>query len=251
MIVSLLENDFYKFKMCNYMFHHKYEDIEVEFRLLDRDGTLPNTEVFVDKINEEIKALSRLEWDEHELCFLDESLWRQQLAPVKKYQNFIENFHFDPQRVKVEICEGKLFVSIKASWPEVSMWEVPLMATISELYTIENDLLPTYEQITKKYVKFAATGVPITDFGLRRRADQVSHERMVWRMHRNRMLLGTSNTHIAMKYAIEPIGSMAHEIFMVLAAARKTPTSTTKEVLEEMNDEDVTIIHYKEKNDGK
>jgi nicotinate phosphoribosyltransferase len=233
MISSILENDYYKFKMGNFMFHHGYDDLNVTFRLIDRGGTLPNNKDFVHKINEEVEKLSQIRWSKSKLDFLFESFKSQSLTLSPCYREYLKDFYFDPKRVKVEIRNDKLFVSITAPWPEVSMWEVPLMAIVSELYTIENDFLPTYEEVDDKFTDFVSIGIPLVDFGLRRRSAQNAHETIVRRMHRARMILGTSNAHIALRCAIEPMGSMAHELFMVLAATRKPPIDTTREVLEE------------------
>jgi nicotinate phosphoribosyltransferase len=109
------------------------------------------------------------------------------------------------------------------------LWEVPLMAIISELYfryfVMTKQESWSYdkriEKNDKKMKLFKMNGLHYADFGTRRRFSYENQKEVVKQMGgkiNNENFVGTSNVHFAHKFNVKPIGTHAHEWFMFHAA---------------------------------
>jgi nicotinate phosphoribosyltransferase len=106
------------------------------------------------------------------------------------------------------------------------MWEVPLMALVSELYFKMTGQKPSSRNDREKNnlgkkTLFRMNGVHFADFGTRRRFSYENHEEVVNDLKGglgNENFVGTSNVYLAYKYDMTPIGTHAHEWFMFHAA---------------------------------
>jgi nicotinate phosphoribosyltransferase len=103
-------------------------------------------------------------------------------------------------------------------------WEVPGMATISQLYFEMLGIKPderTTDRMIEKANFIYKHGLRVADFGTRRRFSVDTHDQLVGIMKdvAGPFFLGTSNLMLAMKYDVEPIGTQAHELYMLYAAA--------------------------------
>lgn len=131
---------------------------------------------------------------------------------------------------------GQLEIEIKGAWLDVILYEVPIMAIISETYFAMCDtdwtLEGQYEQAVQKGTELLEHGVILSDFGTRRRRSAKTHDEVVRGLvdaHRQVQasgrpgvgrLLGTSNVYLAKKYALIPSGTIAHEWTMAIAAMK-------------------------------
>ena len=50
------------------------------------------------------------------------------------YLDFLEGYHYDPSEVKIHQEGGDLSVIVEGLWYRTILWEVPLLALISELH---------------------------------------------------------------------------------------------------------------------
>jgi nicotinate phosphoribosyltransferase len=102
------------------------------------------------------------------------------------------------------------------------LWEVPLMAIISELYFKMTNQLPKDVEEKAKYkaLKFKELGADYSEFGTRRRFSADVHDKVVKTLLENsgECFKGSSNIYFAMKYDVTPIGTHPHEWFMYHAA---------------------------------
>jgi nicotinate phosphoribosyltransferase len=73
----------------------------------------------------------------------DERLWLEKTCPyfTKEYLCYLSAYRFRPEQVKVKYnpvtednLKGKLEIDIIGPWVETILWEVPLMACLSEVY---------------------------------------------------------------------------------------------------------------------
>jgi nicotinate phosphoribosyltransferase len=55
------------------------------------------------------------------------------LSSKPDYLNWLRDFRYDPSQVTVTNDNGKLNIRLTGPWREAIMWEVPLLAVISEL----------------------------------------------------------------------------------------------------------------------
>jgi nicotinate phosphoribosyltransferase len=116
---------------------------------------------------------------------------------------------------------GKLTVRITGKWASTILWEVPLMAIISEVYFKMSGHRPVSElqrrerNINKAKI-FSENRIKFADFGTRRRFSAANHEQVIIDLvsQAEQNLLGTSNVHFAQQFDLRPVGTVAHEWFM-------------------------------------
>jgi len=130
-------------------------------------------------------------------------------------------------------------------WVETILYEIPLLALTSEAYFKFCDRDWNYdnqvERAREKGLKLLEQGCLVSEFGSRRRRDyhtqQLVLEGLLQAQHHGDThsykgkITGTSNVHFAMKFSIPPIGTVAHEWFMGVAAVTESYESATETAL--------------------
>jgi nicotinate phosphoribosyltransferase len=127
---------------------------------------------------------------------------------------------------------GDFHIHTEGLWLDTILYEIPLLALVSEAYFkfVEKDW--SYEgQVEKAYEKgrtLLEGGCIVSEFGSRRRRDYHTQDLVLQGLRRAAdegqnagwlgKLTGTSNVHFAMKHNVLPIGTVAHEWFMGVAA---------------------------------
>lgn len=127
---------------------------------------------------------------------------------------------------------GDVHIAIKGTWVETILYEIPLLALTSEAYFKFCDRDWSYYQQQEKACRKGWTllehGCIFSEFGTRRRRDYHTQDMVMkglcqaaeegrregWKGK----LTGTSNVHFAMKHGVEPVGTVAHEWYMGIAA---------------------------------
>jgi nicotinate phosphoribosyltransferase len=153
----------------------------------------------------------------------EEYSWLKANIPFFKpwYLEYLRNYRYNPAEVKVWLDEEKdLVIEISGTWASTILWEVPLMATISELYFREVDTQWDEQGVLTKAIdkgkRLADAGCLFSEFGTRRRRSVKIHETVLTGLNQGakKMLVGTSNLMMAMKYGLKVIGTQAHEWIM-------------------------------------
>lgn len=127
---------------------------------------------------------------------------------------------------------GDFHIHTEGLWLDTILYEIPLLALVSEAYFkfVETDW--SYEgQVEKAYQKgrtLLEGGCIVSEFGSRRRRDYHTQDLVLQGLRQAAdegqqaawpgKLAGTSNVHFAMKHEVLPIGTVAHEWFMGVAA---------------------------------
>lgn len=216
-ITSLLDTDAYKLHMQQAVYHHYRETyVSAEFRCRGED-LLGH---YADEIRQQIDAMQSLTLQEEELTFLSALPFFS-----TDYLLWLKNFRFKPQQVSVENRQGKLHLSLSGPWVEVILWEIPLLALISEVVhrhrTPDIGAEQAAASLESKLARFnqAAQGIDLSrfrvmDFGTRRRySQQVQHTIVKMLQQQAPWLCGTSNYDLARRLALSPVGTQAHEWF--------------------------------------
>jgi nicotinate phosphoribosyltransferase len=128
-----------------------------------------------------------------------------------------------PGQVTVTNDNGKLNIRLSGPWREVIMWEVPLLAVISELVhryrSPEISVDSALETLEHKLADFApsplASICPLPPDGLRHPPSFLARSAAG---HRQRLqqepwFVGTSNYDLARRLHLTPMGTQAHEWF--------------------------------------
>lgn len=222
MITSFLDNDLYKFTMGMAIAHH-YPRVDVEYEFINRDKT-PFPAGFDQRLRQAVDAMSDLSLTVEEESFLREQCYY--FTP--NYIDMLRGYRYNPKQVDIRQVGGDLFVTIHGPWYLTVLWEVSLLAMISELYfeMMEQppvELAPGSDDLDWKGVlshklrRMSDAGCIVSDFGTRRRHSFMVHDHVVKTMAGVKCCSGTSNVHLAQKYNLTPIGTMAHEWVMAHA----------------------------------
>jgi len=216
---SILDTDLYKLTMMNAVMK-LYPRAEVKYKFFNRGKTYIPKEV-ADDLNDAIVDMENLFLTNVEEEYLRENAYF--FDPV--YIDFLKGFQYDSNDVKISWNDGVLNVGIRGLWYRTILWEVPLMALISEIYfkhTGKADIhwgdLENRNDAKAKFFDGLIPSIKLADFGTRRRHSYKSQDRLVRNFSKCSFFVGTSNVHLAMKYKTKMIGTQAHEWFMFHAA---------------------------------
>ena len=213
---TLLDTDAYKLHMQQAVFHH-YHDVHVAAEFRCRGDDLLG--IYADSIREQVDAMQHLALQD------DEYHWLSGLPFFKAdYLTWLRDFRYKPEQVMVTNDNGKLNIRLAGPWREVIMWEVPLLAVISELAhryrSPETGVEQAVASLEKKLVEFShlTEGMDMSrfrlmDFGTRRRFSREVQQAIVKRLQQEPWFVGTSNYDLARRLDLTPMGTQAHEWF--------------------------------------
>ena len=216
---SILDNDFYKITMQNAVVNLFPNEI-VKYEFINR-GKHQFPEGFGAELRRIVDEMSTMKLTKEEKQFLKETCPYLNLP----YLDFLEGYRYDPSEVTIEQNGKDLSVTVEGLWYRTILWEVPLLALISELHYEMNHMERDSNQVVmdktlEKADRLNELGVTFAEFGTRRRhsfkVQDVVLEALLKRT--NSTFIGTSNVYLAMKYNVKPIGTHAHEWFMFHAA---------------------------------
>ncbi|NCD43317.1 MAG: nicotinate phosphoribosyltransferase, partial [Bacteroidia bacterium] len=219
MIHSILDNDFYKFTMQNCVVK-KFPRAKVRYQFINRGATL-FPDGFAIALKRCVAAMSALQLTQEEKEFLAHKCYY--LDPT--YLDFLAGYRYDSDEVSIRQEGGALHIDLEGYWYRTILWEVPLMALISELYYDLAGKKPLPEKeitsIAREKMKiYEGLKIKVADFGTRRRFSYANHDHIIDTLqeYRGATFIGTSNVHFAMRYNLSPIGTHAHEWFMFHSA---------------------------------
>ena len=218
-LTSLLDNDFYKFTMqCGVV--QLFPKTKARYTFINR-GKHEFPEGFDKALRAAVDAMADLKLTKDEKAFLVKNC--PYLSPL--YLDFLEGYRYDPSEVHIAQEGNDLKVTVEGHWYRTILWEVPLLAIISELYyQLTNATAWTDAQVIantrEKELLYKELGVVFAEFGTRRRHSYHVHDIVMRTLLEGygSTFIGSSNVHFAMKYKVKPIGTHAHEWFMFHAA---------------------------------
>lgn len=214
MITSILDNDLYKLTMQQAVLE-LYPDAWVTYEFINRRPTDRFNREFFGALSDAVPEMSRLQLRHDERTFLQEHC--PYLKPA--YLDYLANYRYDPSEIDARLDEQHgLRIEIRGPWHRAILWEVPLLAMISELHGRHVDTGWTgdgqTEKIAAKSDALRRAGCMFADFGTRRRRNYATQELVVRTLRANPRFVGTSNVHLAHRHELRPIGTMAHEWIM-------------------------------------
>ena len=217
---SILDNDFYKITMQNAVIK-LFPNEKVKYQFINR-GKHHFPEGFAEELRKSINAMAELKLTKDEKQFLRVTCPYLDLP----YLDFLGGYHYDPSEVHIVQTADYLDVTVEGEWYRTILWEVPILALISELHYEMNHLERdsnevVVEKTLEKAKQLDLLNVTFAEFGTRRRHSYKVHDLVVDSLVKNNTsgnFIGSSNVHFAMKYGVKPIGTHAHEWFMFHAA---------------------------------
>lgn len=227
-IKSLLDLDFYKVTMGQFVFH-RYSRVPVAYGLTNRTKGI----ALPDYINE---AELRDELNKaRDLCFVTSGL--DYLAGLKagdgpvcrpEYLTYLKDYRLP--EFDLENLGGTYRLEFSGEWQEQIYWETIALSIITELFgqalvrkdnLRPKDLVDQCERRLCEKISLLRLypEIKIIEFGTRRRFSCWFQDYVLHRLIEEipNQLLGTSNVFLAQRYGLPPIGTHAHELFMFMS----------------------------------
>lgn len=218
-INSLLENDLYKFSMGQAIYH-LFSDYKTTWTFKCRNEDVRFTSEMVEEIKNQIKLYCSLRFKEEELEYLNSIKW------IKgSFCDFLRLW--SPRYEDFTITtddECGLAIETKGTWLNTSMYEVPTLAIVNEVYF---RMAHNYDELINSFKDKLAVKIDklkslslgsFSEFGLRRRLSGEAEDLVVRELanhkYESATFVGTSNVFLAKKYNLTPVGTMAHEWIM-------------------------------------
>ena len=223
-ITSLISTDLYKFSMGQAIYH-QFPSYKTTWTFKCRNTDVFFTPEMVEEIKEQIKAYCGLRFTEDELEYLHNIKWLK-----GNYVDFLRIWH--PRYEDFEITTDAkcgLAIETKGTWLNTSMYEIPTLAIVNEVYFRMaynyDELIESFkERLDEKFNKLKNCDYYLStfsEFGLRRRLSAEAQEMAIEKFshlndtqHCSSNFIGTSNVYLAKKFGVTPVGTMAHEWVM-------------------------------------
>lgn len=221
-IKSLLETDAYKFSMGQAIYH-QFSDYKTTWSFKCRNTDVHFTSEMVEEIKRQIKMYCDLRFKEDELEYLHNIKW------IKgSYVDFLRLWK--PRYEDFEIttdAECGLSIETKGTWLNTSMYEIPTLAIVNEVFFRMNynydELMASFKERLDAKVQGILDGKyelgAFSEFGMRRRLSGEAQAMAVAKLAAAKLpegnkFVGTSNVYLAKEQNLTPVGTMAHEWIM-------------------------------------
>ena len=220
-INSLLETDLYKFSMGQAIYH-QFPGYTTNWTFRCRNKDVVFTEEMVEEIKSQIRMYCDLSFTEEELDYLKGITWFKQ-----SYVDFLRLWHprYEDFTISSEGEKG-LSIETNGTWLNTSMYEIPTLAIVNEVYfrmkydyeELEADFAGRLERKVQDLQSGAYALGAFSEFGVRRRLSASAQELAVKALkeadYKDSLFVGTSNVYLAKKFDLTAVGTMAHEWIM-------------------------------------
>ncbi|MEK7130611.1 MAG: nicotinate phosphoribosyltransferase [Patescibacteria group bacterium] len=227
-IHSLLDIDFYKLTMAQVAWKH-FRNVPVTYGFKNRTISVPLALwIRREDLEAEFESVRRLCFTEEEIAYLRESEFIKRGLFGEEFLEFLKNLKLPP--VIVKIRDEQFQIEVGGAWSEAIFWETIILGIVNELYyqSLEKmgafNLSDAYAEGVKRLgekIKILQDhpNIKIIEFGTRRRFSRDWQKYVLSELAKNvpDQLLGTSNTLLAKELGLRPIGTFAHEMYMVFS----------------------------------
>ena len=228
-VASLLDLDFYKFTMGQ-LVYLRYRDVPVRYAFTNRTESVRLAD-YVDEgeLREQLEHVRTLAFNNSELHYLRGTNEYGDRMFSEGYLQFLRDLRlpeFELERV------GRTFrLEFPGPWSEAVYWETIALGIVNELYyrarmsersSFEQDLVYATGRVRlaeKIRILREHPDVRFVDFGTRRRFSREWQLYVVGVLAEEipEQFMGTSATEAAMIHGLVPMGTSAHEMYMVMS----------------------------------
>jgi nicotinate phosphoribosyltransferase len=227
MVRSLCDQDLYKFTMLQVYVHQWSSDHATwDFKARNvGEGTKHEKYTAEDReeIRKQIAAYCSLHFEKDELEWLSDPIKRPWIH--HNFTEYLEDWvpHLEHFSIEDDPKTG-LAIHTAATQCKCSPYEIPVLEIAAEVYYrnhYDYDAMAkafkekTLEKIAKIKDGIYKPGI-FSEFGARRRVSYELQDWLVKTLKENKVpgFIGTSNVHLARKYDLTAVGTMAHEFIM-------------------------------------
>jgi nicotinate phosphoribosyltransferase len=180
----------------------KFPDLRVKYRFKDRNKQAYPKD-FGYALSQQLQHMDKLSLTEPEAEFLQTKV---KFLP-KAFVDFLKGYRFDSSEVSIiQHDDGTLDIEIEGLWYRTILWEVPILAIISELFFKMTNQFPALTGYSNadvaKVTELQKHNAHFSDFGTRRRYSYANQDRIINLFSKvsDEHFTGTSNIHFAHKY---------------------------------------------------
>ena len=235
---SFLDLDYYKLTMGQLVFKH-FPSVRVKYQLINRSKDICLSDyISKPELIKEFNQIRKLKIDDQEYLYL------------KKLKIFSSGYlEFLKKIILPQITvsdKGKDYqIEVEGNWSEAIYWETFVLSTLIKRYCSSyikkqnqssNDFIKQgqqrlFEKINKlkKY-----PGIKLADFGSRRRFN-FQWQKQVLKTFKKELpnqLMGTSNVKLTEELDLKPVGTFAHEMYMIFYGINSDIINSHKKVLD-------------------
>ena len=238
-VSSLLDLDFYKLTMGQFVWEHKeLRNIPVTYEFKNRTTDVALAKYIPqDVLEAHLARIQHTQITNEDIAYLQTIKGGSENLFSDEYLTWLKHLKLPP--VAVTQKDGQYNISVEGPWSQAIYWETLILSTVNELYyrALGNKSSKTYEaaiqegrsrldskiERLKGYIAKenaqGRKGPILIDFGTRRRFDGDWQEEVVTKMAHAfpNNFLGTSNVALSRKLHIPAIGTTAHEMDMVFS----------------------------------
>ena len=246
---SLIDTDFYKLLMCQSVFRNKPKT-QVTFSLINRSNEIRLAELVDEgELREQLDHVRSLSLARGESTWMRGNTFygkRQMFTP--EFMDWFETLHLPDYHL--EKYKGQYNLTFEGSWPEVMLWEIPVLSVLMELrgravlgkmrrFELQILYARGMAKLWEKIERLRnIDNLRLADFGTRRRHSFLWQDWTVQAMTEGlgEKFIGTSNCLIAKNRDLAAIGTNAHELPMIYSALATTDEALRKAPYEVMSD---------------
>jgi len=231
-IESALDSDYYSWTVGYFYWLH-FKGTEVEYDFKCRNEGIIFTQTMVDEINRQLDHFCTLQVNTYKE---GESDFLYNLGDVSmNYINWLKGMKLNRNQISVYLKDGELFIHVKGVCEETVFYEVPSLAIVNEVYFKETapdaDLEGAMELTFEKCSMIKESGLPVTEFGTRRRFSRQHQENVVKELMKCPTFQGTSNVHLGMKYNLPVKGTQSHQAIMFAVGLKETSIKNSQKYI--------------------
>jgi nicotinate phosphoribosyltransferase len=210
---SLLDIDLYKLTMMQLAWKF-FDKLEVKYAFNNRTNIDLKSIIDVNELRKELEDTRTLSFSKEDILYL---------KSIDIFEMGFLNSLFNYELPEIVVTDD-FEISTTGYWKDAILWETIVLSTVNQMYYEskygDTDITEIgLERLKSKLDLFKELNIPrvITDFGTRRRFSHEWHEKVIRQIYKHPSFAGTSNVYFAKKYNITPIGTNAHELYMISA----------------------------------
>lgn len=226
---SFLDLDHYKITMGQFVFH-RYADVPVKYAFRNRTKNVKIAEIVDEKeLRRELDQIQQLKPTKEEITYLGTLKNNSGRLCQEDYLNFLSTIQLP--EYSLNKTDGNFEMEFSGPWSTAIYCETMALSVMNELYyrsllkNMDPDQIREIYQTGRNNLENKITllnqnsDIRFLEFGTRRRFSKDWQDYVIGRLKEKvpTQMTGTSNVHFAMKYGLEPKGTMAHEMFMIMS----------------------------------